>query len=49
MEHQPKLVSTDAGILLADFLDSLNDMPFTVTLCLEVRPKLVIGLMAMAK
>ena len=48
-EHQPQLVAPGAGILRADFPDSIDDLTLTSHLILNVGLRLVEGLTAMAK
>ena len=48
-EHQPQLVAADAGILRADFPDSIDDLTLVSHLLLNVGLRLVEGLAAMAK
>jgi len=48
-EHQPQLVATDAGILRADFPDSVNSILLMFHLFLDVGLRLVEGLTTMAK
>ena len=48
-EHQPQLITADAGILLTDFLDGFDDLSLMILLFLKVSLRLVEGLTTMAK